>query len=234
MNKAFTVTFLLLITYVSSFSQVGVINNQVQVKSYVGAAAYQIPVRKPGLVGTTFLDDDWLIGNVYLKKGGAIKNTPIKYDILNQQVLFKEGERTMFIKLNYADSFNILNPDGTYLDFIVNKSWTSEQKDASGVYQKLTGFDRYGLVRKYRIILIKANYNVALSAGEKDDRYETKEELYILNNTNGELIEIPRSKKKLIQYFNDIKVETYIKKNKVRLTEINDLIDLVEYVNETL
>lgn len=234
MNNTFLVTVLIVISYKSLFAQVGVVNNQVQSHSYVGATTYQIPVRKPGLVGTTFLDDDWLIGNVYLEKGAALKNTPIKYDILNQQILFKEGTRTMSILLNYADSFNILNPDGTYMNFLVNKSWTQNQQDASGVYRKLTDFDEYGLVKKYTIILIKANYNVALSAGEMDDKYVTKEELYLVNNSKNELIEIPKSKKKLVQYFDDQKVENFIKMNKIRSTEISDLIDLVNFVNNAL
>ncbi len=223
-----------LLSSVNSYSQVGIVESQVKANSYVGAEVYQIPVRKGSLVGTPYLEDNWLIGNVFLKKGGSITNTPIKYDIQNQQVLFRETERVMLVKLNYVDSFNILMASGKYLDFIINRSWILEGKDASGVYEKLTSFGKYGLLKKHEVIIIKANYNVALNAGEKDDRFEKEYKLYFLKKENNELTEVPNSRKKVGFFFNDEKVVDYIKKNKIDVKHESGLIELIEYINSNL
>lgn len=212
-------------------AQLGIMNNDVQANTYPGAQVYEIPVRKPGLVGSPYLNDDWLIGNVSLKNGGEIKFAPIKYDILNSQVLFRETKRVMMVKLNYVDSFSLLQPNGKYFEFIINKTWTNDSKDASGVYQTLSKIESYGLLKRHEIVLIKANYNVAMSTGVKDDRFKKKFKLYFLNTVKNEVEIVPNGKKKIGLYFNNEKITSYIKTNKPNLKEEEGLIELIEFAN---
>ena len=227
--KKLLMVLVVLQLFQESKAQIGVVNNMVQSNSYPGAQVYQIPIQRPGLEGSPYLIDNWQVGNVYLKQGGKIENTPIKYDILKHELLFRESQRVMLVKLNYVDSFNILLPSGEFYSFIINRTWKNNGVDASGVYQTLTKINRYSLVKKHEILLIRANYNVALSAGEKNDRLEKKFKLYFLDSSNDELTEVPKGKKKISQYFNDPKITTYIKENKPALKEETGLIELVEF-----
>ena len=70
-----------------------------------------------------------------------------------------------------------------------------------------------------------------MDAGEKDDRYEKKEELYFLNLSARSLAKVPRGRKKIIQYFQDERLEGFLATNKLDIKSEEGLITLIDFVN---
>ncbi|MFY0654947.1 MAG: hypothetical protein JXQ96_23150 [Cyclobacteriaceae bacterium] len=213
-------------------AQVGVINNQVQANSYPGAQVYEIPMKTPGLIGSTFLSDSWLVGDVWMTKDGVLEKMPLKYNILEEELLFQASKRIMMVKLHRVDSFSMLQPlYSSYTTFIVNKDWTIGDVPAVGVFQRLTRLKGYVLLKKYEIIYKDANYNKALAVGEKDNKYVQKSSYYILNTKSGELEHLPARKNKFEDYFQSKEISSFIKENRINFKEEQDLIKLVKYSN---
>lgn len=198
-----------------------------------GAEIQAISRGKTKLIGSTFLYDFWSVGNIYTFAGAKLQDVPLKYDILGQELLLLKKESLYGVKLNFVTSFNLLNTNGEYLDFIVTKEWTIDGTPGTGVYQKLTEIGDFGLVKVTRVYLVKANYYVALDAGQKDDTYNKIEELYFINSRTKALVKVPRSKKKLIQYFNNENITSFIKNSKLDFKSEEGLIKLVEIANSS-
>lgn len=225
------VLLLMMFCFEEAVAQLGVIDSQVKVNTYAGADIQSIPMRKPSLLGSTFMVDEWSIGNIVMKAGGTINNMPMKYDILHQELLLLKNKSLLGVKLNFVKSFDFINSSGFYSEFFVNSTWTLDGLSTSGVYQNLTETGNYGLLKVTKIILIKANYYVALDAGGKDDKYEKKAELYILNNTTQDLTKIPRGKKKLFQYFGNENIEKFVKENRIDIKSEHGLIRIIDFAN---
>ena len=223
----------LMFCFEEAVSQVGVVDHQVESNTYVGAEIREIPQRKKQLLGSTFLYDNWTVGNIYMKAGGSVNDIPIKYDILGQELLLTRNKSLLGVKLNFVDSFNLLTSEGEYVEFVVNKEWTIDGVPGSGVYQKLTDIGNVGLVKVTKVYFVKANYYVALDAGQKDDKFDKKEYLYFLNNSSKALVKVPRGKKKLMQYFGNDEISAFIKSSKLDFKTEDGLTILVEHANSS-
>ena len=212
-----------------AFGQIGVEDFDSNINP--GVEIRTIPQKKKELIGTTFLFENWTVGDIYLSSGTVLKDIPLKYDILGQDLLILKNEVLMGIKLNFVERFNLLTVEGNYLDFIVTKEWTINGKPGTGVYQKLTNDGKYGLVKVTRVKFIKANYYVALDAGQKDDEYIKVVDLYFVDKSTKDLFKVPRSKKKIIQYFGIDEINELIKKERLDFKSEDGLVEIVDFVN---
>ena len=197
-----------------------------------GVEIRQIPQRKKELLGSTFLFENWTVGDVYLNSGTVLRDIPLKYDILGQDLLILQNDRLLGVKLNFVDEFNLLSSTGEELDFLVTKDWTINGEPGTGVYQRLTTNGKFGLIKITKVQFIKANYYVALDAGQKDDEYVKVEDLYFVNNSTKDLFKVPRSKKKIIGYFGNEEIHQFIKTNRLDFRTEEGLIKLIEFVND--
>jgi hypothetical protein len=222
---------ILILCFGEAVAQVGVVDSQVQTQTYVGEEIREIPGRKKQLIGSTYLYDNWTVGNVKLISGGHVQDIPMKYDILHQELVMMRNTTLLSVKLNFVKDFSLLTTDGTYLEFIVTTEWTLDGVPGSGVYQKLSEIGNFGLVKVTRVYFVKANYYVALDAGQKDDKYDKREDLYFINNSTKVLFKVPRSKKKIMQYFNNQEITTFLKSSKLDFKTEVGLVQLIDLAN---
>ena len=212
-----------------SYAQIGVeefdsnINPGVEIRT--------IPARKKELLGSTFLYENWTVGDIYLNSGTVLNDMPLKYDILGQDLLILNKGSLFGIKLNFVEKFNLLTSEGDYLDFVVNKEWTIDGSPGSGVYQLIVQDGDYGLIKITKVKFVKANYYVALDAGQKDDEYVQSSDFYFLNFATKVLTKVPRGKKKLIEYFDSEDLKLFIKSNRIDIKSVEGLTKIVQYVN---
>ena len=212
-------------------SQVGVIDNQVKTSTYAGSEVYSVPLRAPRLTGSFYLYDDWTVGSIILKNGSVVSEKPMKYNMLNHELIYMDNKQMLGVKLSAVEGFNLFTPAGVFVDFLVNDTWMIDNVLRDGVFQKLSAIEEYGLLKLVELYFIKSNYNIALDAGEKDDRYEKKEELYFLNLSARSLTKVPRGRKKIIQYFQDERLEGFLATNKLDIKSEEGLITLIDFVN---
>jgi hypothetical protein len=229
MTRFLLITILLIST--QAVAQIGVEEFDSNINPGVGIRT--IPQRQKELIGSTFLFENWTVGDVHLKTGSVLKGIPIKYDILGQDLLILREDNLLGVKLNFVDKFNLLTADGENIYFVVNKDWTIEGERGTGVYQILVNDGNFGLVKITKVLFVKANYYVALDAGQKDDEYVQSSDLYFLDYATKDLQKAPKSKKKIIDYFGIEEIKEFIKSERIDFKSEDGLKQIIQFANST-
>lgn len=206
------------------------------VNDQLGPEVYELPPGKKELQGDIFLFENWTVGNINLKSGKTISNIPIKYNILNQELVMMKDGRLMGVKLNFVNSFNLLSNEWNYIEFFVNNDWTIDLEPRNGIYQKLSEIDEYGLIKVTKVVYVEkaqSQHYASIDTGQKDGKYEKKEFLYFLNTSTKNLDKVPRSKKKLIEYFGREDISSFIKTYNIDFKSEVGLINLVDHINSS-
>jgi hypothetical protein len=78
---------------------------------------------------------------------------------------------------------------------------------------------------------VKANYNMAMDVGEKNDTYAQRRTLFVYHETK--LVKIEKNKKKLLSLFpgKTKQIEEYAERNNLGFRKESDLVQLIEYIN---
>ena len=174
--------------------------------------------------GSNYLNDQWTKADILFAKDSLLlTNTPVKVDLKNHT-----------IELDYKGQIKLLNANDTYHFtltetggyFITNKTLGGNSPE--GFYQVLYN-EKSGLLCHYSTKIKKANYNVALDVGIKDDEIIMEKKYYYL--IGKKLIPVPSSRKKFISYLADKneKLSTFIKENKINPKKEQSLITFLKY-----
>jgi hypothetical protein len=86
------------------------------------------------------------------------------------------------------------------------------------------------LIKKTYLDIKKADYNIALNVGSPDDKILKKSKFYVLKQDR--LVEIPSSRKKFLDLFNeDANLEEFIKNNNLTTSKEEHLKRIFEHYN---
>ncbi|MFD2245972.1 hypothetical protein [Pontibacter ruber] len=199
----------------------------------------------PTVVGNTFLTDNWCAGSIYIAPNQLLETPKFKYDIENNQILLNTSTKKP--KPDQADNpedlrvingvqvlaFEINDPVQGKRGFVssINSGYTLQGAPAPGFLEVLADGNMY-LYRKVETSLLKANYNIALNAGEKRDRIVKREVYFLRKDGSKELIPVSRNKKETLAAFDkQAQVEKFATDNKVKFNNADDLTQLVTYYN---
>ena len=204
--------------------------------------AKELESAKPNVMGSTFLRDDWTTGTLYVTLNRKVENQPFKYDIENNLFLVKEREDRKYVKddtLTFVNgvivlAFEVQDPaKGTrrYLNSN-NSGFKRNGAPALGFLEVLVDGDM-NLYMKTETTTLKANYNVALNVGEKEDRVVKQNMYYLRKKEQDELFQISKNKKDNLTFLNhkQAEVNSYIKQHNLKFNREEDLIQLVQYYN---
>jgi len=174
-----------------------------------------------GTQGSPFLGD-WEPADILFTNGGEIKGLMVRYNVLNNQLLYKQKDQIYL--LVSPDSIAELNlPSRTF----IYKEWAAGKKSFFEVVQK----GKVSLLAKYEIEISPANYNEALMSGNKNDVLNLKQKMYL---QLGEKF-VPITKKNvLIHALGDKKadVSTFFSKERLSIKKREDMIELINFYNQ--
>ncbi len=175
-----------------------------------------------GVIGSPFENDEFLIGNVMLSNDNEYEDVPLKYDIYNDVLYFKNTK------------------DETLLSFVIPVKWF---KIAGQTY--LNGFPDidsytkntfYGLVAGSKIkLLCKVFKTISESrpynSPNVEKKFEGNKDYYILKE--GKMYKFKPSKKDLLNLFvsEGAKIEEYIKQEKINFKNKEDLVKIIDFIN---
>lgn len=172
-----------------------------------------------------FYNDEWLDAKIFKAASSKGFEAKIKYDILNQQVLFLFEELAMVASSRKISSFIIPQLKKKFIG-LAPKNW------GRGIV-----FFESILEGKYTLLLFhdgtkqKADYHPVLNTGSKSERIVEKETFCLLDN--GKVFKIPSKKKAAIKFFDNYgKATEYIKAHKINFKKKEDLMKLFEFINE--
>jgi len=177
-----------------------------------------------GSEGSPYLDD-WKLADIKLKNHKTISGVMLRYSVYSDQMLYQEN--------NVA--YTIGAPDSISEILLSNKvfiyrEYQKAKKTKKGFFELVLD-GKVSLLNKYEIELIRANYNVALNSGNKNDRLILEQQLYLqLDNQI-----VPLDKKdvlfEILQDKNKA-VKDYMNKEKLSIKKQQDVIKILTYYNQ--
>jgi len=200
-----------------------------------GNMIYGIPDGPKQLLGNYYLDTKWNRSTLMLYKNDEILSDQwVRYNIASNQfeILTPEDDRVKTIpglrvqNLVWVDS---LHRVPRY--FINGMDLKEKGAPISGFYEVLVDGE-LSLLRRTIATVKKSNYNTALMIGNKDDEIKKRDSYYYIQGD--EVIEVPRSQKKLMKLFEEDKqkeVAQFIDDNDPNLKNVSGLYKVFSYYN---
>lgn len=176
-----------------------------------------------GTEGSPYLAD-WEHADIIFTSGGEIKDLLVRYNVLSNQLLYQENNKTY--QMGAPDSISELKfPDKTF----IYREYLPGKKTFFEVLLK----GEVTLLTKYEIEVTPANYNEALFSGNKNDVLFIKQKLYLQRGTS--IVPI-NNKTMLLEVLNDKKVEVtnFMKKERLSFKKKQDMSILIAYYNQLI
>ncbi len=174
------------------------------------------------VIGSPFENDEFLKGNVILNNDDEYENVPLKYNIYNDELYFKNTKDEMLLSFVIpVKSFKIAGQ--TYL----NGFPEIDKFTKNSFYGLLAGNKIKLLFKSYKTIVETRPYNSPYA----EKRFESYKAYFILKE--GKMYKFKPSKKDLLELFGSSgpQIEEYIKKEKVNFKNDEDLIKLFDFIN---
>jgi hypothetical protein len=195
---------------------------------YLTPPGYNYLYKAPGFNNSTdgsiFLGD-WERANVLFKNGKAIASLKMRYNVYENQMLYRHDDTTYVI--GTPDSIaEIKFPNKKF----VYKNLVHEDKSEKTFLEVLYA-SKITLYNAYRIEVVPANYNQALDVGSKNDLFKIKEQLYFLVDTKFVVL---KKMSKLLDLLGDKKKEVsdYVDKEHLSIKNKEDIVKVLSYYQQ--
>lgn len=179
------------------------------------------------IAGSPFLEDKAYPGTVILKDGTRVEDLLLRYSGYEDAVLYEmEGEKAAMIDPELISGFEY-HKEGKKVRFISAVIFDKEKNFFEVIYE-----GKVSMYVRHQIVLSKKTDNTG-GYGSKDlhgSAFKLKDK-YVFTNEGGISQEVSLNKKSLLGAMTDKEsaIEGYIKKNKVKLKDQNELIQLLQY-----
>jgi len=177
------------------------------------------------LEGSPFLNEEWQSGLIILRNDDTIHTINLRLNVLKDEMQYQYEEKTYAI--GAPEVLKKIFMGGSLFEYI---TYSEEGKLKKNYFEVLSN-GKSCLLKYHYIVILPANFNPALNAGNKNDQIVHKMKYYAKIGDN--LIEIDKRGKKLISAFGnkDVLISKYIKENKISFKNESDLITLIKYSN---
>ena len=197
-----------------------------------GARVREIPYTPGETKGSYFLFDHWSPGTITMSNGEKVSDMFLKYNFNTRELEIKTDTAYLSMSVNDTDQFSIYDDaQRKFRNFVAARRYKLDGTPLVGaleiLYQR-----KIELVAKVAPKLIEANYQGALSGGSTNDKIVKKKEYFLVVDDN-ELIALPTKKKQAIEVLQhlDPQIKKYLKKEKLRLKQEEDLVLLAEHLS---
>ena len=177
--------------------------------------------------GTPFLVDTWTKAIVRLKSNGNFSNISVKYDLVEDQLLFRDVKSDQPMEfIDQVLEFKLIADDESWSIF--KKGFkASDGNTSNNFYQVLYDGGTQLLKRKVKKVIEDRPYNSAVTV-----KTFNEVETYYIAKAN-EPLKIKKDKKQILTALADhaAELEKYIQENKLNVKEDQDLTKLIAYYN---
>lgn len=174
--------------------------------------------------GSPFLLDDWLPADISFRSGGNLKDFNVKYDVINDALVFLDQEGNLNNFKEAVKSFKFTKGAKTYV-FDAQYPAIDGHTDLS--YYQILFAGKLQLIKKYNKVLLEPqNYNSANVAKKVQDIVN----LYVYNPSDKSIVKLKQNESFLAEklLIDDGQLKRYLKDNKVNLKKEDDLVKLFE------
>lgn len=193
---------------------------------------FGIPLPEGKVVGDTYLSTQWKRSVILLYDNNKlIEGFPVRYDIKSDDLEVKGRSDIKVLEGRKVKSFMWIDSGRSEPYYFVNaKDFKEDGVPLTGFFEVLVDGNT-PLFKKVNLSVKKADYNVTLSMGSRDDKI-LKNSVYYLANGN-RVSEIPGSKKKFLQLLKSKadQVESYMDENGLSVKKEEELVAIFKYYN---
>ena len=156
----------------------------------------------------------------------------VRYDVFNDQMEFQGGNNQIYImsKDDRARKITFLDTNNTYsiYDYISDENLTR-----SGYFVCLNLDSKYKILKKNKIVFIEEKASATGYDAPHPATYKKTKDRHYISISNEPAILVDTNKKRFSSIFigQEKEVLGFIKKNKIKLSNDNDLLSLVEFMN---
>ncbi|GAB3644042.1 hypothetical protein [Spirosoma arcticum] len=188
------------------------------------------------VIGNVYVDTVWQAGNVkfYGKLNAttdSLAGVPVRLDLMANEVDVRTGAQDIRVaKASTVRYVDMNNRVGTSSRYINVREYRGDADALSGLFEQVaTG--KLDLLQHPSVYVRRANYNMALNVGTKDDEIVKKTDWYVAKNRQA--TKFSPTKKALLDLMSDRRdqIEAYLKKDKPDLKSRAGLIAVVAYYN---
>lgn len=191
------------------------------------------------LLGDPYLDTTWQAGMIkfYNRPGVSLKSdslagVPIRLDLSANEVEVRAGANDIRVvkaaAIRYVDMNNAF---GSVSRFVNVHEYQGDAESLTGFFELLLS-GKLGLLQYPSVYIKKANYNVALNSGTKDDEFVKKMDWYV--DYNRKATKFSPGKKALLELMADKKeqIDAFLKTEKPDLKSRAGLQSVFAYYNK--
>lgn len=193
---------------------------------------FGIPIPEGKVIGDTYLSTEWKKSVILLyEKGRLIEGFPVRYDIKSDELDVKGRSEVKVLEGRKVKSFMWIDSTRTEPYYFINaRDFKEEGVPLVGFFEVLVDGNS-PLFKKTDISVKKADYNVTLSMGSRDDKILKSSSYYLADGSS--VSEIPGSKKKFLQLLKGKadEVESYMDTNNLSVKKEEELIAIFKYYN---
>lgn len=196
---------------------------------------YGIPLPEEKVIGDTYLNTEWKRSVILLYENNKLlEGYPIRYDIKADELGVKTVNGVKVLSGRNVKSFTWIDSLRSEPYYYINaKEYRNDGIALAGFFEVLVD-GKTPLFKKMDVIIKKADYNVQLSIGSRDDKILKKPTYYFadVNKT----IEVSGNKRKMLTLLEDntSEVEMYMDKNGLSTKNEDDLIKIFKYYNSLI
>ena len=195
----------------------------------------ELPLAPPKTIGDTYIEDDWMLGDVELLNGKKIDRYPLKYDLKNNELDISyngevrtcPAEKIKYFSWNKVGQKNAVKFVNT--TYLINVKKGNPREVMAQAYSG----NLIGLYKQYYLDFKESTYVPALDMGNKNNKILVKSYYYVLQNNEFFKLSMTLRKNKILFGGKYTEVENHSKENKLKLKKEEDLIKLIKFY-ETL
>lgn len=180
------------------------------------------------VTGSPYLHADWLAGTIVLTDAKVYENVSLKYDQINDDVIFKGKDGTA-LAIDHVKEFK-LAPYGEVTDSTIFRSGFPAVKSnsAKSFYEVMVDGKSKLLKKTIKTINTSREYNSATV-----DKTVVGTTNYYLVNQSGNIVFISKDKKSVLKELpgKEAELNAFIASNKLNLKNDADLVKLIVYYN---
>jgi hypothetical protein len=193
---------------------------------------YGIPIPEGKVIGDTYLSTVWRRSVILLYENNKlIEGYPARYDIGADELDVKGKSGVKVLDGRKVKSFMWMDSSRAEPYYFINaKEFKVDGIPLIGFYEVLVDGNN-PLFKKVNISVKKADYNVTLAIGSRDDKILKNTNYYLVDGTNA--YEIPGNKKKFLQLLKSKadEVESYMDSNGLSIKKEEELVLICKYYN---
>lgn len=175
--------------------------------------------------GSPYLFKDWHKGNLYDIKDNVTPHSAINFNGDTGKVEIQEDDKVIQLNENLYNRIEIM-VDGKK-QVLVNRVSPIDLTYYRAIYQS----DLHQALERFESTL-KEDEVGTYGASKTRSKFVNKTKFYLFKD--GELHEVNRNKKKLVEFLKSARLKSYIKKNKLNIKKDEDLVKALAYYESSM